>query len=59
MDGKDALSVPGPRVVIDADSNKAKNNTEGYCYIGYGFGFVMVVRGLDSCFQGIVSSFEN
>ncbi|KAK8816458.1 hypothetical protein WA556_001402 [Blastocystis sp. ATCC 50177/Nand II] len=36
MDGKDALSVPGPRVVIDADSNKAKNNTEGYCYIGYG-----------------------
>ncbi|KAK8826430.1 hypothetical protein WA577_001783 [Blastocystis sp. JDR] len=36
MDGKDALSIPGPRVVIDADSNKAKNNTEGYCYIGYG-----------------------
>lgn len=43
MDGKDASSIPGPRVVIDADSNKAKNNTEGYCYIGYGFGFVMVV----------------
>lgn len=43
MDGKDASSIPGPRVVIDADSNKAKYNTEGYCYIGYGFGFVTAV----------------
>lgn len=43
MDGEDAMSISGPHVVIDADSNKANYNTEGYCYIGYGFGFVMVV----------------
>lgn len=42
MDGEDALSIPGPRVVI-TDGKKEEYNTEGYCYIGYGFGFVMVV----------------
>ena len=56
MDGKDALSVPGPRVVIDADSNKAKNNTEGYCYIGYGFGFVMSVSVSRHCNEAELES---
>ena len=56
MDGKDALSIPGPRVVIDADSNKAKNNTEGYCYIGYGFGFVMSVSVSRHCNEAELES---
>lgn len=42
MDRKNASSIPEPRVVI-TDSNKAKYHTEGYCYIGYRFGFVMSV----------------
>lgn len=56
MDGKDALSVPGPRVVI-TDSKKAKDNTEGYCYIGYGFGFVMAVSVSRHCSKTELESF--